>query len=301
VGEKMSLLINWLESLSIDLKITERCSRNISPKSSCVLCVSHCYSQALSFDNNKVIVDLKKCNACGDCTVVCPVVAVEGTIPKRSIVNGMFAYSTDYCPTVKELLIYRKKGVKVISIPEKCQDERWVQVITEVNDLIIQLGMEPFALDHTEEQRVSRRELLLSVKKKGRDLAKDLTPASWRMGADTWSLPVNFPEDQFYQVELDTETCTICQACFDLCPQKVFAIHDSQLMIDQQKCTNCTLCTDICPEKAIQVNEDIAKKITKQYTLVTRKCFRCASSFYSFHETEHCHVCANKPSDWLMP
>ena len=300
----MSLLINWLESLSIDTKITNRCTRHSSPKSSCLLCVSHCHSQSLSVEDNKVVVDVKKCNSCGDCTVVCPVGAVEGNLPKRNIINGMFAYSSEYCPSAKELLIYRKKGVKAIYLPANCLDERWNQAITEANVLLEQLGIEPYMINqdtNPEDRSLSRRELFLSVRKKGQSLAKELTPASWRMGADTWSLPANFPDTQFYQVALDTEKCTICQACFNLCPQKVFTVTDTELMIDHQKCSNCSLCSDICPEKAVTISEKTAERSSTLYSLVAGKCVRCKSSFYSFEASEQCHICANKPSDWLMP
>lgn len=298
----MSLLLNWLESLSINTTITDRCVRQISPKSSCMRCISHCQSQALSLDHTKVIVDEKKCTSCGECTVVCPVAAVEGNIPKRTLVNGMFAYSKDYCPTVKELLIYRKKGVKTLSMPDEVQDEEWAQVISGVNHHLEQLGMEPLSLDRVgkpEERSLTRRELFVSVRKKGQSLAKELTPASWRMGIDTWSLPANYPDMQFYQIELDMEKCSICQVCFKLCPKNVFTMSDSELRIDHQNCINCSLCSDICLDKAISVSEKISEKTPTIYPLVAGTCVRCKSSFYSFQPKEHCHICANKPIGWL--
>lgn len=302
----MSLLLKWLESLSIDITITGGCSRNKSPKSTCSVCVSQCQLQAISIEQNKVVVDSSQCNACGECSVACPTAAITGTMPRRTFRNGLLSYDRNQGITLKELLIFRKNGIKAISIPNGWEDKHWQQVINKGNALLAAIGIEPLLLQTEEqasEQVISRRELFLSAKKKSQVLAKELTPASWRMNPTAWSLSAHFPEVQFYGVELDLEKCTLCQACFTLCSQQVFSMTDCAVSVDHQKCTNCSLCLDICPEEAVRVTEKIAKKQVSHHLIITSKCVSCNKTYSSFtrNESGRCPVCANMGQNWLMP
>lgn len=302
----MSLLLRWMESLSTDIQISDCCSRKVSPKSTCVTCLEHCGRQALSLNQNKVVVDSSLCNSCGECTLVCPVSAIVGALPKRKFMNGLLIYDPNFYPTVKELLIYCKKGIKGVSVPNGWQDERWGKVLEEVNEILNQLGRQPVQLNiqiNTIEPVISRRELFISVIKKGQYLAKELTPASWRMSSNPWLLFNYFPDMQFYQLKLQLEKCKVCRACFSLCSQNVFTITDFEVIIDHQKCTNCRLCSDVCPEDAIKVIEKIGEACSSHYPFVVGKCVRCNKSYNSFSgiESGHCHVCANMKNGWLMP
>jgi ferredoxin len=302
----MSLLVKWMESLSIDVSITERCLLRVSRKSSCRSCVDACEHSALAIVDQLVTVDTSKCDSCGGCFSACPVSAITGSMPKRQSRNGLLIYESHYCPSVKELLIYRKQGIKGFMIPTGWQDDRWVAVIEEANSVLLELNLEPFCFQLAEElseQTISRRELLFSAKNKGKSLAQELTPAAWRVNSDGWSLPAAFPEFQFYQVELDTTKCSLCQACFRLCSQQVFQISDSELVIDHQKCTDCALCEDICPEDAIVIRNMVREKSESRVAVVKSRCNRCKQQFYAFAgiESELCHVCAKAGDDWLLP
>ncbi len=302
----MSLLFKWMESLSIDVSITERCLHQVSRKSSCTACVNRCEPAALSIVDNVVIVDTSKCDSCGSCFSACPVSAINGSMPKRQSRNGLLVYESHFCPSVKELLIYREKGIKGFLIPQDWKNDQWLQVIEEANGLLIELKLEPFIFQlesEVAEQSISRRELFFSAKNKGKSLAQEMTPASWRVNSDGWSLPATFPEFQFYQVELDTAKCSLCQACFRLCSQDVFRISDSELIIDHQKCTDCSLCEDICPEDAIVVKKMIREKSESHYPVEKSTCSRCKNSYYSFagSMSDLCHGCSKVGEGWLLP
>jgi ferredoxin len=52
-----------------------------------------------------------------------------------------------------------------------------------------------------------------------------------------------------------TESCTLCYACVDRCPDKAVRIDSGRLFFDSRKCTGCGYCEQICPEDAITLLE----------------------------------------------
>jgi ferredoxin len=302
----MSLFVKWLESLATDVHISERCSRSITPKSTCTSCLDHCPANAISIQVHHVKIDSNYCDSCGECVIVCPVAAITGTMPKRQIKNGMLVYDSYYCPTLKELLIYRKKGIKGIAVPGGWYDAEWVEVISEVNNVLPLLGLQPFFFKNKEEfgdPVISRRELFHSAKRNGQRVALELTPAVWRQNPKAWSLPSTFEGYQFYEVKLDKEKCTLCQACFSLCPEGALRITDSEVVLDHQKCANCSVCVDACPEGALYIFGKVTKSSVSSFLFEKGKCKRCKQSFFTFHHDGSglCHVCSGVAQDWLMP
>jgi len=65
---------------------------------------------------------------------------------------------------------------------------------------------------------------------------------------------VTFPK----LIEVDSEKCFDCGACFSLCPVSAIAVEeDSSVVFDEQKCIGspCGLCVDACPARAIRLVE----------------------------------------------
>jgi len=57
-------------------------------------------------------------------------------------------------------------------------------------------------------------------------------------------------------IEVDSEKCIDCGACFSLCPVDAISFQDdSSISFDNQKCvgTSCGLCADACPTRAIKL------------------------------------------------
>ena len=84
----MGILSKWVESLDYEYEILHSCIRHRSPRSTCEECVKSCPENAISIYNSKPQIDNKKCTECGQCISVCPVQAVAGIYPNRTIKQG---------------------------------------------------------------------------------------------------------------------------------------------------------------------------------------------------------------------
>jgi NAD-dependent dihydropyrimidine dehydrogenase PreA subunit len=65
---------------------------------------------------------------------------------------------------------------------------------------------------------------------------------------------VTFPK----LIEVDSERCFDCGACFSLCPVGAIAFkEDLSVVFDEKKCVGspCGLCIDACPARAIKLIE----------------------------------------------
>jgi ferredoxin len=299
----MSILTKWLESLHEETKITSRCTRERNRHSTCSICLDQCSQEAIIFKEHLLVIDMNNCTMCGDCLVSCPLSAIDGLATSRVFNKGSLVFDDAYTPSLKELLIYKKRGMTSVEAKQTHINLEWETVIAEANkrlnilgDTQINLIMKP------SDEKFSRRALFESFQTEGKQLAKSLAPASWKMDHDGWKLSKYFPGFQFYSVELNTNHCTLCQACFSICPEDVFTIMDSRLQIDNEKCVSCTFCTDICPEKAIHIYEDLRMKSEKVEMFLKKNCKSCGQTFNTFHnEIEKCHVCKDRDPEWLSP
>ena len=67
-------------------------------------------------------------------------------------------------------------------------------------------------------------------------------------------------------IEVDSEKCFDCGACFSLCPVSAIAFkEDFSVVFDEKTCIGspCGLCVDACPAKAIRLVEQQSSGLTK--------------------------------------
>ncbi|MEH7437031.1 4Fe-4S dicluster domain-containing protein [Neobacillus drentensis] len=300
----MSLIIHLLESMHMDLKITENCSRQSNLHSTCTFCVEACKKGVLSLNLQSIEINHEGCNSCGDCVIACPLSAIEGIVDSRDFFKGSLLYNESYTPTVKELLIYIKRGVKSIQTQNLPLNDPWKRVLTETNKVLEVVG-EPVievVQKAPEEEKFSRRSFFTSLQREGKQLAKSMAPASWKLEVNQWKLVNYYPEYQFYTILMDRKKCTLCQACITFCTQEVFRIVNQTLQINHQKCVGCTACSDICSEDAIHIRTEVMKMNVEYVRLYSTSCLNCGQSFVTFHpETLNCHVCKDRDPSWLSP
>ncbi|MDP4083610.1 MAG: hypothetical protein Q8934_03235 [Bacillota bacterium] len=298
----MSLLVGWIESLYQDITITNVCARKKCVRSNCSQCIRHCEKKALFLQENEIFIDLRNCNSCGECIIHCPLSAIKGSPPIRNFTDSCLIYDESPPPSLKEMLIYKKLGIKTILTKKISLDKKWQDLYEKTNRILPILEQEPFTIKNGEERKISRRELLSAFHKEGQKLAQHMTPVRWKKEVMEWKLSRYYPAYQFYEVEWEQNHCSLCQACFNICPESVFSLNESKVTIANGKCVGCQMCQDVCKEKALLIIPKIKKKNNFVIPVFTKKCLNCGKLFYTFTEEKgKCPICRDRDPSWLNP
>ena len=51
-------------------------------------------------------------------------------------------------------------------------------------------------------------------------------------------------------ITINSELCTGCAGCIDLCPVIAISMIDDNVIIDNETCTECKICVKVCPMNA---------------------------------------------------
>ena len=51
-------------------------------------------------------------------------------------------------------------------------------------------------------------------------------------------------------ITINTEQCTGCGGCIDLCPAIAISMINDVVTIDPEVCTECKICVKVCPMRA---------------------------------------------------
>jgi len=300
----MGVLSYWLESLDYDYRILSHCSRFQSPRSTCKKCINSCPKNAIKLEGEKPIIDLKECIECGDCVASCPVQAIEGFLPQRHIVDHQFIMDDKNVPTIRELLVYYKKGVQTIVCEEQNISPKWKKAIDNVNNVLEKLGEDHFEISHervnfNDYNTITRRELFFSWETDLKKIAKKMTPAKWRFNHESLDLSKHYLDYQFVDISIDTTKCTLCTACETLCKKDVLQIGEKGFSISAQHCSNCSLCQDICPENAITLKQVISRSTLVNHQIYSQTCSECHEPFSTLNEDQNICVSCKKKKDFL--
>ena len=295
----MGLLSKWVESLDYEYEILTSCTRHQSPRSTCGKCFDSCEEKAITLEKGKPVISREKCVECGNCISACPVQAVAGIFPKRAVIENHLFVTKRHKPTVKELLVLHRKGVKGLISEDPAMVEPWMDVIDEANAMLQQMDKEPFSIINKaiekEEELYSRRELFSLWKKESQSLMKQVAPAKWRFNQHQLDLSKYYPEYQFTEISIDVNKCTLCKACAILCKKNSLMTTENNFTLIAQTCSSCQLCVDICPEKAIKVEDQIIIVHDVSYPIYKKTCSSCKKSFETLREHEEkCITCTKR-------
>lgn len=303
----MSLLTNWLESLSYELEISESCTRKISPLSSCSACIDVCPDEAILLENEKMVIDEKRCTSCGVCITVCPVQAVKGQSPSRRVSQGHLLLELESpLPSITEMLYYHKKGIRFVHQPSL--NANLENVIRRVNEILGAMSLEllqvtnQFLMEPEEQPRLSRRDFFAKLSSDSKKtVLSSVTPVKWRFNESNFKPSVLFKDWSFYKVEITKDECTLCEACFNICPSGVFSLGENELTMNENQCTSCNLCLDICRTSAIKVEQKVHQSPPVSYNLRKNICTQCGTGFHAWEESDSCHICSTieKPNFFL--
>jgi NAD-dependent dihydropyrimidine dehydrogenase PreA subunit len=53
---------------------------------------------------------------------------------------------------------------------------------------------------------------------------------------------------------VDSEKCTGCGECIEVCPLDAIALKDEVAVINEEECSDCGSCVDVCPSEAISLD-----------------------------------------------
>ena len=295
----MGLLSKWVESLDYEYEILTTCTRHQSPRSTCGKCLDVCEEAAITLVNNKPVIASGKCVECGDCISACPVQAVAGIFPKRTVIQNELLITGEHTPTVKELLVLYKQGVKGIISEDSELIESWKKAIDEANVMLQELGEERFTISikalEKADECYSRRELFTLWKKESQSIMKQVAPAKWRFNHIQLDLSKYYSDYQFATISVNLNTCTLCKACESLCEKKCLTISETSFSLATQACSSCQLCADICPEKAIMVEDQIKIVNDIHYPIYRKECSVCHQPYETLREDdEKCVRCTKR-------
>ena len=58
------------------------------------------------------------------------------------------------------------------------------------------------------------------------------------------------------KINLDTDSCTLCQTCVSTCPMGVYEFDNEKIVVAQEdQCIVCRACEAACPVGAITIEE----------------------------------------------
>lgn len=296
----MSLLTNWLESLSYDLEISEACVKKISPQSSCSVCHDACPAGAIIFDEGKIDIDEKTCTSCGICITVCPTQGIKGQSPSRKVVQTYLLFEEAApLPSVNELHYFYKKGIRSLHLPSANSDIE--RLVRSTNDDLESMGMEPLRiaekleLQPEEQPKLTRRDFFTKITSDSKKtVLASVTPAKWHFNEESFKLSSLYKHWAFHKIELSEENCTLCEACFNICPSKLFEISGTSLKMNEQTCTGCHLCSDICRSNAIKIKRKTHQTTENIKQIQQSICTTCNTKFYTWTQTPTCPICSSR-------
>lgn len=205
-----------------------------------------------------------------------------------------------------ELLYFHKKGVRFIQ--KASVNEELVRRVGKANEILNVMELDPIltteniSLKEDAQPKLSRRGFFtkLSMDSK-KTVLSSVTPVKWRFNEGSFKSSSLYHDWSFHEVRIIEEKCTLCEACFNICPSHIFTLEHDTLKIDEKNCSGCNLCADICQHSGIQLAQSIHKVREVAYQVHQNECTTCRSSFYPWEETNECEICKRieKPNFFL--
>lgn len=70
-------------------------------------------------------------------------------------------------------------------------------------------------------------------------------------------------ETFYHALKINSEVCTGCTHCMNVCPTAAIRIKYGKATINEAACTDCGMCLKTCPRQAIYVEQDDFNQIFK--------------------------------------
>lgn len=280
--------------------INSSCVRKRLKNSICDNCADSCPVNAISFSHMDAKIDNELCFQCGNCLFSCPVDAIENISPHERTYqqNYLVVHHDEPVATTEELIVWHKQyQIRGIQIAEPLVD-KWLPTLAALNlklktlqEPVWQLRIEqPPAVDS------GRRMMLFRQKLDQKPLDKGQVKTGLNARKQF------YPEDSWFRIALDSESCILCGACAKVCDENAIQIGDNQFVLDEKRCTGCMSCQVVCFPESIQVHAHTAKHSEPTvFHYYDVKCHTCHLPFFSWKENvQTCPICSqHKKQGWL--
>ncbi|MGC8558113.1 MAG: 4Fe-4S dicluster domain-containing protein [Nitrososphaeria archaeon] len=271
----------------------------------CTICQDSCPYGALSIDKKSGIgINYEKCTSCGLCVSACPTSAIQfPSVSQQSI------YDLSQTEGKKVISCYKDQGdsVKLPCIAMLSAED--VVALRSSGELVIKCpgcelskltdGIKSFAsglnsiVGGIAVQAPDKNEAAGPVK----EFSLDLANVSKRLEVRKLVAYEKVRDLLLYNVEVDGESCTMCESCARWCPTSALRIETkdgkSALTFDPESCTGCKICVNVCPApgnsgegKAVRVRRAKSERKTLVEDYVVR-CRICGAPVGSRRSLDH--------------
>lgn len=279
----MSFIQTILDKLGNIQVNNSLCVDLISPKGHCNFCVDNCPIDAISFENENIIIK-DNCNGCGICTSNCKPKALTKINPtENDLINAMKSGNIDkfdcHIDSEDERMCVGALSKEIITYiylsdndffsninDDKCANCKFDKGYKLFNKRITAIDNSARDYDslHFKKEKsdvdLNKREFLKSIF----TLPSKRFDNSIKNYHEYYSELVNEnPEithyiDVKFPVATDNK-CSKCQACVKLCPTNALDMKQDNMYLNKSLCCGCGLCSNVCFEKALimQKNDDI--------------------------------------------
>ena len=228
----------------------ELCSR-------CTVCLSACPFEAISRQEDRIVIDLDKCTICGICASVCPSGAiVPYYYDSNTLIKGIDAKRTGKSAslvvacrgsTPPDELLDALEGLNVerpilMRVPcvGRLPSVFYITALSmDIKQIVVIQCKQDFCRFDKGSVMNQRRVAML------RSMLKPF-------GCTNNTITVI---ERAKQVEYDTAKCVGCDKCISICPYG--AIEAQPLAtpkVDYSKCTGCGACVVVCPHVALEIH-----------------------------------------------
>ncbi|OXZ36413.1 4Fe-4S binding protein [Finegoldia magna] len=276
----MSFIQTILDKLGNIQVNNSLCVDLISPKGHCKFCVDNCPIDAISFENENIIIK-DNCNGCGICTSNCKPKALTKINPtEKGLINAIksgnidkfdcnidsedermcagalskeiitYIYindseffsniNEDKCDTCKFNVGYQLFNKRITEIENSFKDYDSLHLIKEKSDVDL-----------------NKREFLKNIFR----LPSKRLDNSIKNYHEYYSELVNENPEITQHIDFllpakSDNKCSKCQACVKLCPTDALDMKQDNMYLNKSLCCGCGLCANVCFEKALTVQKN---------------------------------------------